>query len=169
MLHGLIQTCRHSCLYSRWGVLLRLKALQKYLTQGSQKWMKIRVKSNYFSLFGWRSWKPPRAWAPHSHAPAFPRSDLRARKPIGVSHSEAMWGGLRRGRRDRTHREYFIGARAHAWCEPRVQGLRRAPGFFSLIATAAAATTTTITTTGILLLLSQYHPSAFNNSPASEC
>lgn len=37
----------------------------------------------------------------------------------------------------------------------------RAPGFIT-------ASITTITT-GILLLLSQYHPSAFNNSPASEC
>lgn len=63
------------------------------------------------------------------------------------------------GRRDRTHGEYFIGARAHAWCKARVQGLRRAPGFIT-------ASITTITS-GILLLLSRYHPSAFNNSPAS--
>lgn len=51
--------------------------------------------------------------------------DVCVWEPIGVSQRRCGEGW--EGRRDRTHSEYFIGARAHAWCEARVQGLRRAP------------------------------------------
>lgn len=136
-----------------WG----LKALPTHVTQYSQKFTKhSKIKLSPFLL---ETLGPPResldlsldhSFGITSHAPVISWSGcMRAYRYITEGIGEG-W----EGRRDRTHSEYFIGARAHAWSEARVQGLLRAPGFI---------------TTGILLLLRKYHPSAFNNSPASEC